>query len=163
MCGDVPTKISSTSSISRLSSFLQTIQPHQFHHSLLYNNIILLNLLINLPSTFPLSCCDFQYVDFKILQSCEFASSSGLHLHCISTNTMNQQLPRATTSVTRSANLLSRPFSSSFVRRNDSDSKVKGPVIGIDLGKFCSGGAPACKDRMLIFLLQQVPPTLLWP
>jgi len=49
------------------------------------------------------------------------------------------QLPRATSSTTRSVNLLRTPLSSSFVRKysDDADKKVRGPVIGIDLGKFC--------------------------
>ncbi|RDW58090.1 hypothetical protein BP6252_13501 [Coleophoma cylindrospora] len=43
-------------------------------------------------------------------------------------------LPRATSSATRSAQLSRTSFGSSFVRYNSDDKKVKGPVIGIDLG-----------------------------
>jgi molecular chaperone DnaK len=52
------------------------------------------------------------------------------------------QLPRATTSATRSSNLLRTPLGSSFVRRyaDDADKKVRGPVIGIDLGMLRSPG-----------------------
>jgi molecular chaperone DnaK len=48
-----------------------------------------------------------------------------------------EQLPRATSSAARPANLLRTPLGSSFVRRyaDDADKKVRGPVIGIDLGK----------------------------
>ncbi|APA05338.1 hypothetical protein sscle_01g001080 [Sclerotinia sclerotiorum 1980 UF-70] len=49
---------------------------------------------------------------------------------------ISRALPRATSSVTRSAPLRT-PLGSSFTRRwnsDDADKKVKGPVIGIDLG-----------------------------
>lgn len=61
------------------------------------------------------------------------------------------QLPRATSSATRSANLLRTPLGSSFVRKysDDAEKKVRGPVIGIDLGKFCPLPHDENFDRML--------------
>merc|ERR1711981_37296 len=49
---------------------------------------------------------------------------------------LSRALPRATSSATRSSNLIRTPLGSSFVRRyaDDADKKVRGPVIGIDLG-----------------------------
>jgi hypothetical protein len=47
------------------------------------------------------------------------------------------QLPRAATSVTRTTAVRRTPLGSSFVRFNSNggEEKVKGQVIGIDLGK----------------------------
>lgn len=52
-------------------------------------------------------------------------------------STYNQQLPRATASGLRSATLRRTPVSSTFSRfySDGAEEKVKGPVIGIDLGK----------------------------
>ena len=48
------------------------------------------------------------------------------------------QLPQATSSATRSTNLFRSPLGSSFRKySDDADKKVRGPVIGIDLGMFC--------------------------
>jgi hypothetical protein len=68
-----------------------------------------------------------------------------------------EQLPRATSSATRSANLLRTPLGSSYVRRyaDDADKKVRGPVIGIDLGKCCPFSPNENFDRMLTSLLRR--------
>ena len=71
------------------------------------------------------------------------------------------QLPRATSSATRSANLLRTPLSSSFARKysDDADKKVRGPVIGIDLGMNCPYPLSENFDRMLTIFSSQEPPT----
>jgi hypothetical protein len=91
-----------------------------------------LHLVVSLLDTcFP--CSDYKYVVFKIIQSCKSPSFDGLRAL---SDDDSEQLPRATSSATRSANLLRTPLGSSFIRKysDDADKKVRGPVIGIDLG-----------------------------
>lgn len=80
------------------------------------------------------------HVVFKIFKSCKKCLQGSFKFVAY----IFLQLPRATTSAARSATLRRTPLGSSFVRSyaDGGEEKVKGAVIGIDLGKNSTSDTP---------------------
>lgn len=136
-----------TSAFSRLLKFSRRSELFPFHHpfqsfnpstSISIHHFILRPFhphFVIIYSEFFDNTINVNDVGFQIFQSCKFTSS--VWGESFFTDSCLFQLPRATTSFTRTANRA--PLLSKFARYESTaaggEEKVKGQVIGIDLGK----------------------------